>query len=281
MPSAPAATSRLAWHGLVIDHPVGWEITAFRLDPHRSEFRFHERLDPVATLNLVRMEVRADVPALAAELFARQDGLAAGSQPTLSTQGIWTVAHRELGEPWLALAWHAQECRVLHWAFPAWRGIEPGWQALLDSLRAGPGDIRGWQLFGAAAQLPRAYLPREVEAQPGAVRIDFVAAGWTEVTARRYGMAALRLEERPLSSWLQRSLLASHARIEQMQETTRHGLPAVRALFSVRGERPLDRVAWRRWPGEAWWWHDAAANRIYGLEQVGPPAARRVELSHA
>lgn len=188
--------------------------------------------------------------------------------------GPWPIAKRvNRGWRWRGMPWNAACCTG---RFPRGGGDECGWQVLLDSLQAGPGDVRPWQLFGAAVTLPRAYLPREVE---GAVPIDFTAVGWAEVTVRRYGMVALRLEERSLSAWLQRSLLATNARIEQLQDTMRHGLPAVRAAFSVRGERPLDRVAWRRWSGEAWWWHDAATNRIHGLEQVGPAAVRRVELA--
>ena len=286
-------TSCLAWHGFSCTLPIGWEVTAFRLDPKRSQFRFHRRLVEVGTLNLVGMNTPPNLTGLVGELFARQE-ITPTVTPTIFQLGRWAIAHGLPGTSWIALTWDAQECRALHWSFPTW-SAEPqlqlpsadetaaraDWQVPLDSLATGPGDVRAWELFGARAVLPRSYMPTEVDAQPAAVRIDFSASGWADISTRRYGMASVLLDQRPLEAWLKRSLLSSGARIDTIKETSRGGAAAVHATFSVRGERPFDRVAWRRWPGEAWWWHDGSTNRILGLEQVGPERATRVELAHA
>lgn len=278
----------LAWHGFVFALPPGWEVTAFRLDPKRGEFRFHERLIDRGQLTWVRMVARPDIEGLARDIVDRQLRSAGRSEVGAEVQrlGPWLIAKTARGEPFQALAWIAHDQRLLHWTFPAWEGdggdakSQP-WRALLASLVAEPGDTLRWELFGAVVLLPRRFAPVEVDARPGVIRIEYADPAGVSVTARRFGLARSLLAERPLAAWVQRSLHADRGRIEQVQESARGGHPAVRAAFSIIGERTFDRVAWRRWPGEAWWWHDVAANRILALEQVGPPSAPRVDLSHA
>jgi hypothetical protein len=273
----------LAWHGFVFALPAGWEVTAFRLDPKRGEFRFHERLIDRGQLTWVRMAGKPDLEGLARDIVDRQ--LRSAGTPevaaTVQRRGPWLIARAARGLPFQALAWVAHDQRLLHWTFPVWEGDGDGqaWLGLLDSLVAEPGDEVRWELFGAGVSLPRRFAPVEVDARPGVIRIEYADPAGVSVTARRFGLARSLLDERPLQSWLRRSLFADRARVEQIQETARGGSPAVRAAFSMIGERTFDRVAWRRWPGEAWWWHDESANRILGLEQVGPPKAPRVDLS--
>lgn len=275
----------LAWLGFAFDLPAGWEITAYRLTPARGEFRFHERLLDRGHLTWVKMAARPDIEGLARDIVDRQLRSAGGGDvgATVERLGAWTVARAGRGDPFQALAWIAHDRRLLHWTFPAWEGdgdAQP-WRHLLASLAAEPGDDILWELFGARVRLPRRFAPVETDARPGSVRIEFADPAGVSVTARRLGLAKLLLAERPLSAWLRRSLFADRARGEQVQECLLDGMPAVRAAYSIIGERTLDRVAWRRWPGEAWWWHDAARNRIMAVEQVGPPSAPRVELQHA
>lgn len=275
----------LAWFGFAFDLPDAWEVTAYRLVAARGEFRLHERLVDRGQLTWVKMAARPDLEGLAREIVDRQ--LRSEGQDTVAAHiahhGPWTVAWAGPGQPFQAMAWIAHDQRLLHWTFPAWEGDAPDqpWRRLLASLRAEPGDEILWELFGARVRLPRRFAPVETDARPGAVRIEFADPAGVSVTVRRLGMARLLLAERPLSAWVRRSLFSDKARSEQVQETALDGMPAVRASFSIIGERTLDRVAWRRWPGEAWWWHDAAANRVMALEQVGPPRAPRVELAHA
>lgn len=258
-------------------------MTAYRLDPKRGEFRLHERLVDRGHLTWVQMAGRPDIAGLAREIVDRQMG-APGGQTVAATvvqRGPWTISHVGRGLPFQALAWIEHDRRLLHWDFPAWEGDAPGqaWQAVLASLRAEPGDDRLWSLFGATALLPRRFAPVEVDPQPGVVRLEFADPAGLNVTVRRLGMAGILLAERPLSAWVRRQAFADKLRLDQVQETVRGGHPAVRTAFTMIGERTYDRVAWRRWPGEAWWWHDAGANRIHAIEQVGPPAAPRLELS--
>lgn len=275
----------LAWHGFAFAPPDGWEVTAYRLAPERGEFRFHERLVERGQLVWVRMSGRPDITGLARDVVDRQlRSPGQGTVPTtLSQQGPWTIARAGRGEPFQAIAWVAHDQRLLHWTFPAWTGDDEAqpWRALLASFAAEPGDEVRWELFGTRVRLPRRFTCSELDAKPGAVRLEFSDAAGVCVTARRLGLARLLLAERPLSAWLRRSLFTDRARVEQVQETQRGGCPAVRAAYTIIGERTLDRVAWRRWPGEAWWWHDAAANRILALEQLGPRGAPRVDLDHA
>lgn len=273
---------RLAWHGFAFDLPDGWEITAYRLPPERGELRFHERLVDRGQLTWVRMPARPDLEGLARDIIDRQ--LRSAGRPQVGAEverhGPWTVARAGRGEPFQAVAWVGHDSRLLHWTFPAWEGggEERAWRRLLASFSADSGDERVWSMFGAGVRTPRRFAPVELEARPGAVRFELADPAGVSITARRLGMARVLLAERSLSAWARRSLFADRARVEQVQETIRDGHPAVRATFTVIGERTLDRVAWRRWPGEAWWWHDEKANRIHALEQVGPPSAPRVEL---
>ena len=275
----------LAWHGFVFALPAGWEVTAFRLDPKRGEFRFHQRLVDCGQLTWVRMAGKPDLEGVARDIVDRQLRTAGseGVAAEVLRQGPWLIAHAARGQPFQALAWIAHDQRLLHWTFPAWAGDGEGqpWRALLASLVAEPGDEIRWELFGAGVRLPRRFTPVEVDARPGVVRIEYADPAGVSVTARRFGIARCLLTERPLQAWLRRSLFSERARIEQIQETARGDCPAVRAAFSMIGERTFDRVAWRRWPGEAWWWHEESTNRILALEQVGPPKAARVDLVHA
>jgi len=278
-------TNTLAWLGFRFGLPAGWEVTAYRLTPARGEFRFHERLVDRGQLTWVKMAAKPDLEGLAREIVDRQLRSAGQAEigATVTRLGPWTVARARHGEPFQAMAWVPHDKRLLHWTFPAWEGdgdAQP-WRGLLASLVAEPGDEVLWELFGARVLLPRRFALVEVDARPGAVRIEFADPAGVSVTTRRLGMAKALLAERPLSAWLRRSLFADKARVDQLQETAREGMPAVRAAFSLIGERTLDRVAWRRWPGEAWWWHDSASNRILALEQVGPAKAPRVELTRA
>ncbi len=272
----------LAWHGFIFALPAGWEVTAFRLDAKRGEFRFHDRLVDCGQLTWVRMAGRPDVEGLARDIVDRQLRSAGREEvgAELLHHGPWLIARTARGEPFQALTWIAHDQRLLHWTFPVWEGDgeERPWRALLASLVAEPGDEVCWELFGAAVRLPRRFKPVEVDARPGVIRIEYADEHGVSVTARRFSLARTLLAERPLSSWLRRSLFADRAKPEQIQETVRGSVPAVRAAFTILGERTFDRVAWRRWPGEAWWWHDEPSNRILALEQVGPPAAARVVL---
>jgi hypothetical protein len=231
------------------------------------------------------MAAQPNVEGLAREIVDRQ--LRSTGQEEVGARvlqiGPWTIAWAALGAPFQAMAWIPHDKRLLHWTFPAWEGEVAAipWRALLASLSAEPGDEVLWELFGARVRLPRRFAPVEVDARPAVVRIEFADAAGVSVTVRRLGMARLLLAERPLSAWIQRSMFADKARIEQVQETSLAGMPAVRCAFTMIGERTLDRVAWRRWPGEAWWWHDERTNRVLALEQVGPPRTPRVDLSHA
>ncbi len=281
----PAVLSTLAWHGFVFALPAGWEVTAFRLDPKRGEFRFHERLVDRGQLTWVRMAGRPDLEGLARDIIDRQLR-SAGRQDVgaeVSRLGPWMIARAGRGEPFQAMAWVAHDQRLLHWTFPAWAGDNDAqpWRALLASLTAEPGDDLRWELFGAGVRLPRRFTPVEVDARPGVIRIELADPAGVSVTTRRFGLARSLLTERPLQAWVRRSLFADRARIEQIQETVRNGAHAVRAAFTMIGERTFDRVAWRRWPGEAWWWHDESTNRLLAQEQVGPPGAPRVDLTHA
>lgn len=275
----------LAWLGFAFDLPPGWEVTAYRLTPARGEFRFHERLVDRAQLTWVKMAAQPDIEGVAREIVDRQLRSAGQEQvgAHIIRQGPWIVARAQAGDPFQALTWVAHDKRLLHWTFPAWQGDDDGqpWRRLLASLVAEPGDDIHWELFGARARLPRRFALVEVDARPGAVRIEFADPAGVSVTVRRMGMARLLLGERPLAAWVRRSLFADKARVDQVQESALGGMPAVRAAFSIIGERTFDRVAWRRWPGEAWWWHDERLNRVMAIEQVGPPSAARVDLSHA
>lgn len=273
--------NRLAWHGFAFALPEGWEVTAYRLAPKRGAFHLHERLRERGQLAWMQTAGRPDPEGLARQILERQLGEPGRREAAILRLGDWTVAHAGPERPFQAIAFVPHDQRLLHWTFPAWTGPEGPWRALLEGWRADPGDERRWALFGAEVLLPRRFTPVEVEARPGAVRLEFADPAGLAVTVRRFGLARGMLAERPLSAWLRRAAFADRARLEQVQETVRRGLPAVRAAFTIRGERTLDRIAWRRWPGEAWWWHDAAANRIHAIEQVGPPRVPRLDLSHA
>jgi hypothetical protein len=278
-------SSLLAWHGFSFRLPPGWEVTAYRLNPKRGEFRIHQRLVDRAHLTWVQMAGRPDIEGLSREIVDRQLGTP-GKETVAATvrrHGRWTISHVARGQPFQALAWIEHDKRLLHWDFPSWEGEGAGqpWQALLDSLIAEQGDDLRWALFGAEVLLPRRFKPIEVDAQPGAVRIEFGDSAGVQVIVRRLGMARRLLEERPLASWVRRHAFADRLRLEQVQDILRGADPAVRTAFTVIGERTLDRVIWRRWPGESLWWHEAGTNRIRAIEQCGPSGTPRVDLTHA
>lgn len=272
----------MAWHGFACDLPAGWEVTAYRLDPNQGEFRFHQRLRERGQLAWVRMAAVPDLNALAREILVRQapQGTSEGARmPALTTSGRFTVVDGGPTEPLQALAWDAVERRLLHWTIPssARAEVADAWPDLLASFATESGELREWALFGVEVRLPRRFTPREVTATPGSVAIEFTSPDGLILTARRFGLAEVMLAERPLAEWQRRSLLAERAK-RGASSTAPDG--SLVTEFTIRGERPYDRVVWRRWAGTARWWHQASRNRILALEQVGPRKAARMELTH-
>lgn len=231
------------------------------------------------------MSARPELAAVAGEILVRQlqEAGREPARPATVAAGMFTVFHVGPGLPFQALVWIAHDQRLLHWTFPAWDGDGPDqpWRRLLESFTAAASDEREWAIFGLRVRLPRALAPAELDARPGAVSAEFVRGDGLTVTARRLGLAELLLAERPMAAWLERTLRAARCEPGRIEESLRAGVREVRCGFTVRGERPLDRVAWRRWPGEARWWYRPDLNRICGLEVVGPPGAPRPELDHA
>lgn len=240
-----------------------------------------------AQLTWVRLAANPDREAILREIADRQlRDLSAKPAPLrISTVGSFLVGHSGPGLPFQAVAFVPHDMRLLHWTFPAWAGDgdDAPWRRLLASCSWPPGDDREWALFGARVLLPRAFQPREVEAVAGAVTLTFTRRDGLVVTVRQLALARRLLAERPLKALVRRHLLVSEkARILELAENAvRGGCPAVHATWSVRGERPWDRVAWRRWPGESWTWHDATVNRVYDFAQVGPAKAPRLDPDHA
>jgi hypothetical protein len=268
----------LAWHGFCFTLPRGWEAVAYSLAARRGEFRFQERLADRGQLTWLHTAGTPDVEALVRDLASRQDGTKATVH--VLKQGPWLIAHAANGQPFHAMTWIVHDRRLLHWRFPVWTGeatAQP-WRTLLESFSAEPGDTVRWALFGTSDLLPRRFAPVGVDARPGAVRIDYADRADVRITARRFGLARALLAEHRLSTWLQRILRTDRARLEHLQEAERDGQQAVRAAFTMIGRRPLERIFRQRWPGEAWWWHDAVANRMLAIEQVGPRGAPRVEF---
>jgi hypothetical protein len=226
------------------------------------------------------MAAAPDLTALAQEILNRQAGAAeAAGTAQVSTIGRFTVVDGGPATPLQALTWDAAGRRLLHWTVPptARAAVAAVWSDLLASFRTASGETaREWALFGIRVRLPAQFTPREVTARPGAVSIEFTRPDGMSVTARRLSLATVLLAERTLLQWLRHSLLAERAALG----ANRVQGAVVTSDFTIRGERPYDRMVWRKWQGEARWWHQPERNRILGVEQVGPRHATRLELSH-
>jgi hypothetical protein len=277
-----------SWDGFSFLLPPWWEATAYDFGA-KTRLQFHERVRPQGRLQWRSCSEPPDLPRLMSEIHRRQLELDAPKRAssfaglTNSSVGAFAIGIAGPGEPFQAALHMSREKLLVQWTFPEYRAdeFEQIHRPLLESFSCNHGPARRWELFGIRLRLPEAFAFNDITPEPAHVTIAFETAKHLRLLARRVGMPEASLEGGTLAALVRRLLRRDGARVTAIEERDVLGCPGVRMDFDRRGQRGLEKLTGRWWPGEAWAWHDRVEGRIYSLEQVGPPKQPRVALVDA
>jgi hypothetical protein len=278
----------LSWHTFSFTLPLGWEVTAYLLDENDGQLQLYERRRFRGQLVWRKAPKKPDESRILNEIHRRhlekELPERAKSFSELSTRqvGEFLFGHAKEGEPCQASLYQPETKTLLQWVFPEWG--EPDLEVieeLLRSYRPNDQDLRRWEMFGVRVRLPHEIAFSEMAPAPANVAITFEGKRHLAVVARRIGMVDETLRQITLPQLHRALLRQGGARIVSSEEREIRGCPGVYTLYERRGERRLEQLAGRYWKGEAFLWRDDREGRIYGLEQVGPKQAKRLDLLDA
>jgi hypothetical protein len=258
------------------------------LNPDDGQFDIYERERFRAQLVWRKVPTTPDEPRILAEIHRRHlektrpDLAGSFAGLTMRTVGDCLLGHAAEGQPCHASVYQPGTKLLVQWVFPdcgddALRSIEP----LLRSYRPNCDDVRRWELFGIRVSLPRAFTFSGMKPEPANVAISFETDRHLSVVASRIGMVGAVLANLTLPQLHRALLRRRNLRILSSQEREIKGRRGVYTRFERRGERRLEQLTGRFWQGEAFLWHDMDEGRLYGIEQVGPPKEKRLELLDA
>lgn len=290
--AATAVSDRLrslAWRGFAFTLPPGWEITAYDLGERHGRFELHHRLVARAVVSWRAFTGTPDLPRIIAESLKRHlvdVDPAEGARFTSASSrrvGEWVLGWNRPGDPAFALRWQPERQRLLQWVFPDYQPQAAGEQEinLLESYRANQGSERLWQLFGVGCSLPPEFDIEKLLPQPACVGLRFGSPQDLQVTVRRIGMLEPLPQENALIQAYRPFIVRDAGRLLRTEPVTILGHPGMRLEFDRRGQRRLEMLLGRWWPGEAVVWSVPDEGRLYAFEQWGPPATPRLEVAHA
>jgi hypothetical protein len=278
----------LSWHTFSFTLPLGWEVTAYLLDENDGQLQLYEREHFRGQLVWRKTPKRPDEARILTEIhrrhLQRELPQRAKGFTELSTRrvGDFLLGYALEGEPCQASIYQPETKTLVQWVFPRHGDdelavIEP----LLRSYHRNDDAIRRWELFGVRVVLPRELAFSEMAPEPANVAITFESRRHLTIVARRIGMVRETLRMITLPQLHRTLLRRAGARIVSSAAQEIRGCPGVYTIYERRGERRLEQLAGRYWKGEAFLWHDEHEGRIYGLEQIGPTKAKRLDLLDA
>ena len=290
MPDAPhlERIRALSWHTFSFTLPAGWEVTAYLLDENDGQLQLYEREHFRGQLVWRKTSKSPDQARILTEIHRRhldkEVPERAKSFTALTTRqvGDFLFGYAQDGEPCQASLYQPETKTLVQWVFPEHGDeqlarIEP----LLRSYRRNDDDVRRWELFGVSVVLPQELAFSEMTPEPANVAITFESKRHLTVVARRLGMVGETLRTITLPQLHRLLLRRAGARIVSTEDREIRGCPGVYTRYERRGERRLEQLSGRYWRGEGFLWHDQHEGRIYGLEQIGPTQAKRLDLLDA
>jgi len=278
----------LSWHTFSFTLPLGWEVTAYLLDENDGQLQLYERERFRGQLVWRKTPKKPDEARIMTEIHRRhlekEHPERAKTFTDLTTRqvGEFLLGCAIEGEPFQASIYQPETKMLVQWVFPELGDDDLAVaQSLLQSYRRNDDIVRRWELFGVGVALPRELAFSEMAPQPANVAITFESKRHLAVVARRIGMVSETLRAITLPQLHRTLLRRAGARIVSSEEREISGCPGVYTLYERRGERRLEQLTGRYWKGEAFFWHDEREGRLYGLEQVGPPKEKRLDLLDA
>lgn len=271
---------RLAWNGFALDLPPDWEVTAYLLDGDQGEFRLNRRLEPRAQLTWKRHRKAApDIGRVLRDLHVRmcEQRLFGPEEPLVRERAGWSVARGRAEIPRHAARWFAARQLLVHLVVDP-MADDAEFDALLDSWQTRSDQRVEYAIFGVRAVLPEKFTIEHLVARPGNVRLIASGPRMTTLTVRCIGMARHFVHGLTLTDFYSRLLRAEGSGVLASESRTLRDLPGAQVTFRRAGEHAMEKVLGAFWKGTGLLWHDAAANRLFALEQIGPARAPRLEL---
>ena len=129
-----------------------------------------------------------------------------------------------------------------------------------------------YRLFGIHAILPREYRIEDIATFPARTMMAFEGdKSKARITFRRWGLADLHLATQSLETFYRWAVRGNGIDWISSEPCMVSGWEGRRMRYSAPREHHSDRFMARRWKnGDAYVWHDRAANRVYSFEQMGP-----------
>jgi hypothetical protein len=278
----------LSWHTFSFTLPLGWEVTAYLLDENDGQLQLYERKQFRGQLVWRKIPKPPDEPRILNEIHRRhlekEHPDRAGGFGGLATRSVgdFLFGYSREGEPCQASLYQQSTKMLVQWVFPELgehelEMIEP----LLESYRPNDQEVRRWEMFGVRVALPKELAFSEMAPAPANVAVTFESKRQLAVVARRIGMVEETLRSVTLPQLHRTLLRRTGGRIVSCEEREIRGCRGVYTSYERRGERRLEQLTGRYWQGEAFLWWEQREGRIYGLEQVGPKHAKRLDLLDA
>lgn len=277
-----APTRPLAWAAFQFDIPADWEVTAYAVEDRIGRLEFSTRAGFQAVISWE--PCKAFDPEAAMQAFLRKHVPATGDKPVAGPLRLREAGAFRLG----ALAGEGQPCQAVHclqergqllrWVFAdaSDEAVERRWVPLLRTFRGNAGPLRRVAVFGLDLQVPEAYELEDMAVHPANVMMAFETRRKARLTVRRWGLPELVLGGQSLEAFYPRFLRAQKCKPGTPEATVFGGHPAVKVPYEQRPEHQMDVFMGRAWKhGEAWLWHDEAAQRLYACEQIGPAGVER------
>ena len=248
--------SPFAWHHLRGVVPADWEVSRFSMEDRVGRLEFANRRGLQATVSWEPCEREPDrlttmtvflANNVLGKQAARERNLRVNDVHTAEA-GAFVMGWLDLNLPLQALAYDRAGNRLVRWVFEGLTAPENRKRIVEPILRSCDFNddpaVCEYRLFGIHAILPREYRIEDIATFPARTMMAFFYR-WA---VRGNGIDWISSEPCTVSGWEGR-----------------------RMRYSAPREHHSDRFMARRWKnGDAYVWHDRAANRVYSFEQMGP-----------
>lgn len=287
--------SRFAWHHVRGAVPADWEVSRYAMEERAGRLEFATRNGLQLTIGWEpcgrepdRLSTMAVFLAknIIGEKEAKKRGFS-GADVRTEECGRFMIGYLSDDMPLQALAYDAAGGSLLTFIFEGRssaaeraRTVRPVLETI--DFNDDPGMCE-YALFGVRARLPRDFRVEDFSALPACVALSLESEkSKTRATFRRWGLADMLLGPRGLEPFYAAVAAGSQMELSAPEKTEVFGCEALSYSFSAPRRFHDDRFMARRWKnGRAVVWRDAAANRIYSFEQIGPDDRPEIPVTAA
>lgn len=275
----------LAWHHVCCRVPADWEITAYSVEDRAGRLELSSRRGFEAQLSWAPCRRQPD-PRTTMATFLRRNVKHAPEVKNLRGDALRTqhagpfLLGRGPAGPAQAIAWLPDSQRLLSWVFRQSGDEELHTHILpvLESFQPNHGPVRRYAVFGLDFCLPAEFEIEDMVTLPANVMLAYETKRRGRIICRRWGMPDVVLNGRAMREFYAGFLAAQGCDATRPQNTRLFNCPAVTSTYSRRGEYRMDRLMGKPWTGGlAWLWLHEQQQRLYSLEQIGPPGFHPLE----